>query len=151
MLSAISLSLRFLQRDWKSGELNLLLLALLICVSSITTVAFTTDRMEKAIDRQSSELLAADFVISSSRPINPQRITLAKRFGLQTSGLELFRSVLVVKDSVQLVEVKVVDAAYPLRGQLRLSDQKTKGYTKNAKKTPRHINLIYLFLANLNP
>ena len=123
MLSAISLSLRFLQRDWKSGELNLLLLALLICVSSITTVAFTTDRMEKAIDRQSSELLAADFVISSSRPINPQRITLAKRFGLQTSGLELFRSVLVVKDSVQLVEVKVVDAAYPLRGQLRLSDQ----------------------------
>ena len=123
MLSTLKLSLRFLQRDWKSGELNLLLLALLICVSSITTVAFTTDRMEKAIDRQSSELLAADFVISSSRPIEPQRISLAKRLDLRTAQLELFRSVLVVKDAVQLVEVKVVDSAYPLRGQLQLSDQ----------------------------
>ena len=123
MVSTLSLALRFLQRDWKAGELNLLLLAMLICVSSITTVAFTTDRMEKAIDRQSSELLAADFVISSSRPIEPERMKLAKHLGLQSANIELFRSVLVVKDAVQLVEVKVVDNAYPLRGQLQLSDQ----------------------------
>ena len=123
MSANLSLALRFLQRDWKSGELNLLLMALLICVSSITTVAFTTDRMAKAIDRQSSELLAADFVIASSHPIDTQRLALAKQFNLQTSELELFRSVLVVKDAVQLVEVKVVDKAYPLRGQLQVSDQ----------------------------
>jgi putative ABC transport system permease protein len=123
MAKLLTLSLRFLYRDWKSGELNLLLLALLICVGSITTVAFTTDRMEKAIDRQSSELLAADFVIASSRPIQPQRVVLAKHLGLQVSDMVLFRSVLVVKDAVQLVEVKVVDDAYPLRGQLQLSDQ----------------------------
>ncbi len=123
MLNTLALSLRFLHRDWKSGELTLLLLALLICVSSITTVAFTTDRMAKAIDRQSSELLAADFVIVSSQPVETQRSTLANQLGLKTSKIELFRSVLVVKDAVQLVEVKVVDSAYPLRGQLQLSDQ----------------------------
>jgi putative ABC transport system permease protein len=123
MFSSLVLSLRFLHRDWKSGELNLLLLALLICVSSITTVAFTTDRMAKAINRQSSELLAADFVIASSQPIDAQRLALAKQFDLRTSEIELFRSVLVVKDAVQLVEVKVVDNAYPLRGQLQVSEQ----------------------------
>lgn len=123
MLSTFTLALRFLHRDWKAGELNLLFLALLICVGSITTVAFTTDRMQKAIDRQSSELLAADFVISSSRPIAESRLTLAKQFHLQTSQIVLLRSVLVYKDAVQLVEVKVVDPSYPLRGQLQLSDQ----------------------------
>lgn len=123
MLNLFTLAWRFLYRDWKSGELNLLTLALLICVSSITTVAFTTDRMSKAIDRQSSELLAADFVIASSQPIKASRVTLARQLGLQVSKIELFRSVLVVKDAVQLVEVKVVDAAYPLRGQLQLSAQ----------------------------
>ena len=135
MLNTFTLSLRFLYRDWKSGELNQLLLALLICVSSITTVAFTTDRMEKAIDSQSSELLAADFVIASSRPIEPQRIALAQHLGLQTSRIELFRSVLVVKDAVQLVEVKGVDAAYPLRGKLQVSDQ-PYGQTTVAKGSP---------------
>lgn len=123
MFNSLVLSLRFLQRDWKAGELNLLLLAMLICVSSITTVAFTTDRMGKAIKHQSSELLAADFVIASRHPIRPQRLALAKRLGLQTSEIELFRSVLVVKDAVQLVAVKVIDNSYPLRGKLRLSDR----------------------------
>lgn len=123
MFDTVSLSLRFLHRDWKSGELNLLLLSLLICVSSIATVAFTTDRMAKAIDRQSSELLASDFVIASSRPVDPRRGALARALGLRTSRLELFRSVLVVGDAVQLVDVKVVDHAYPLRGQLQVSDR----------------------------
>jgi len=123
MLSVFNLALRFLYRDWKAGELKLLFLALLICVSSITTVAFTTDRMQKAIDRQSGELLAADFVIASSRPITDQRIALARQLGLQTAQIQLFRSVLVIGDAVQLVEVKVVDNRYPLRGQLQLSDQ----------------------------
>ncbi|MEJ2397821.1 MAG: FtsX-like permease family protein, partial [Gammaproteobacteria bacterium] len=129
MLSTLALSWRFLYRDWKAGELNLLLLAMLICVSSITTVAFTTNRMGKAIDRQSSELLAADFVIASSQPIRAQRLTLAKKLGLRTARIEMFRSVLVAGDAVQLVAVKVVDNAYPLRGELKLS---AKPYGKPA-------------------
>lgn len=123
MLATFKLAIRFLQRDWRAGELNLLTLALLICVTSITTVAFFIDRMEQAINRQSSELLAADFVIASSRDITPQRAELARSFGLKTAEMILFRSVLVVKDAVQLVEVKVVDKNYPLRGELQLSDQ----------------------------
>jgi len=135
MSGTILLALRFLYRDWKSGELNLLLLALLICVSSITTVAFTTDRMAKAIDRQSGELLAADFVIASNQPVAQKRAELARQLGLQTSHIEQLRSVLVVGDALQLVEVKVVDASYPLRGQLQLSNQ-PYGKTVVAKGSP---------------
>ena len=122
-LAPIRLSLRFLLRDWKAGELSLLAMALLICVASITTVGFFTNRVERAMHQQSSELLAADFVIASKREINKQRREAGGEFKVKTSYMNLFRSVILVNDEVQLVEVKAVDNAYPLRGSLLLSDK----------------------------
>jgi len=123
MINNLKLATRFLYRDWKAGELNLLLLALVLCVASITTVGFFVNRVELAMNQQSSELLAADFVISSTEAINPERIEQARAVGLSVSIIRLFRSVLVLGDAVQLVEVKTVDDNYPLRGTLRLSTQ----------------------------
>ncbi len=122
-LAPIRLPLRFLLRDWKAGELSLLAMALLICVASITTVGFFTNRVERAMHQQSSELLAADFVIASKREINKQRREAGDTFNVMTSYMNLFRSVILVNDEVQLVEVKAVDSAYPLRGSLLLSDK----------------------------
>ena len=119
----IKLSLRFLMRDWRAGELSLLAMALLICVASITTVGFFTNRVERAMQQQSSELLAADFVIATTRKIAPERTNQSKSFNLDTSYMNLFRSVALVNEEVQLVEVKAVDATYPLRGELLVSDK----------------------------
>ena len=116
-------ALRFLYRDWRAGELGLLALALIVSVASITTVSFFTNRVELAINQQSNELLAADFVVASSDEINPDRIKLANDLGLTTTELKLFRSVVVVNDQVQMVEVKVAQDKYPLRGELLVSDQ----------------------------
>lgn len=115
-------ALRFLYRDWRAGELGLLALALIVSVASITTVSFFTNRVELAINQQSNELLAADLVISSSDDIEPERIKDAGQRGLKTSLLKLFRSVIVRNDQVQMVEVKVTDDHYPLRGKLMISD-----------------------------
>jgi len=119
----IQLSLRFLLRDWKAGELSLLAMALLICVASITTVGFFTNRVERAMHQQSSELLAADFVIAAKREINKERTEISKSFNVQTSYMNLFRSVILVNGEVQLVEVKAIDGNYPLRGKLLISDK----------------------------
>jgi len=117
------LSLRFLLRDWKAGELNLLAMALIICVASITTVSFFTNRVERAMHDQSNELLAADFVIAAKRAIHKQRRTSAKKYALRTSYMNQLRSVILLGDEVQLVDVKAVDEHYPLRGKLELSSQ----------------------------
>ncbi len=116
-------ALRFLYRDWRAGELGLLALALIVSVASITTVSFFTNRVELAINQQSNELLAADFVISSSDEINTDRIAQANNLGLTTTQQKLFRSVVLAGDKVQMVEVKVLQDKYPLRGALLLSDQ----------------------------
>ena len=51
------LSLRMLRRDWRAGELNVLVLALVIAISGLTTVGFFADRGGMALSCQAHFLL----------------------------------------------------------------------------------------------
>jgi putative ABC transport system permease protein len=114
------LGLRLLRRDWKSGELYLLGAALVLTVAAITAVGFFTNRIERAMERQGGELIAADLVLDSSAPI-PDRFSIqAHRLGMWTAHTREFPSVVMGSDEPQLVQVKAVDASYPLRGSVRL-------------------------------
>ena len=119
MRNTLAFSLRALRRDWHAGELRILVLALVIAVASMTAVGFFTDRVRKAMDQQAAELLAADLVLASSDPLRGGRLEQARRLGLRTADTLSFRSIVLVGDKTQLVEVKAVSPAYPLRGLLR--------------------------------
>ena len=120
--SSLAFSWRMLWRDWRGGELRILALALIIAVTSVTAVSFFIDRVERGLNQQAAELIAADLVISSSRPINADYINAAKQRGLKLASTTQFRSVAVARDQPQLVEVKAVTQHYPLRGELRIAD-----------------------------
>lgn len=113
------LTLRLLRRDWRSGELSVLAAALVLTVAAITAVGFFTDRVEATLQRQGSELIAADLVLESARPLAETFVIRAQAQGLRTAQTLEFRSV-VQGERPQLVLMKAVDAAYPLRGQLRI-------------------------------
>jgi putative ABC transport system permease protein len=113
---------RMLARDWHAGELNILALGLLIAVTSVTAVGFFTDRVEAGMKLQAAELLGADLVVSSSRDDMRAFALDAQQQGFITANTVAFRSVVLGKDRPQLVEVKAVDGAYPLRGNLQISD-----------------------------
>lgn len=115
-------SWRMLWRDWRGGELNILAIGLIIAVTSITAVGFFTDRIERGMQMQSAELLAADLVITSGRTDINDYIADARANDFQVTTTSQFRSVLLANDRLQLVEVKAVSEGYPLRGALRISD-----------------------------
>ncbi|EGV30570.1 protein of unknown function DUF214 [Thiorhodococcus drewsii AZ1] len=119
-MSAWRISLRLLRRDWRSGELYLLAAALVITVAAVTAVGFFTDRVEATMERQGSELIASDLAIQSSTPLPETLADEAKTRGLSTAQTLEFRSVLVTDQTPQLVNIKAVDSAYPLRGELRI-------------------------------
>jgi putative ABC transport system permease protein len=119
-VAAWRLATRLLRRDWRSGELYLLAAALILTVASITAVGFFTDRIEAAMQRQGGELLAADLVIQASGPIPASLAIEAGRRGLALARTLSFRSVVLTPDRSQLVQVKAVDDAYPLRGSLKV-------------------------------
>ena len=115
------LSLKLLKRDWRAGELQVLLLALIIAVTSITSIGVFTQRINLAINEQSGEFLGADLLFSSPKPVSEFIIKKAEQLELQHSSSLLFSSVVVAHNTFQLAHVKSVDANYPLKGQIKIS------------------------------
>ncbi|MCH7741846.1 MAG: FtsX-like permease family protein [Proteobacteria bacterium] len=117
-----SVALKLLWRDWRAGELTLLLVSLIIAVSTVTTITLFVDRLQQALLRESSTFLAADRVISSSRPIADDILIKAGELGLQQAQTLSFLSMVFSDDRAQFTAVKAVDDYYPLRGKLIVSD-----------------------------
>ena len=119
--SAARLAYRLLNREWRAGELRVVLAALVVTVTSITAVGLFTDRMERAMVVGANQLLEADLLLLSSSPLDPTISAEARRRGLATARTLSFASMVVVDDRFQLAAVKSVDDHYPLRGALRVA------------------------------
>lgn len=98
--------------------LGLLFWALVIAVAALSSVAFFADRVQRGLEDQGAATLAADLVVEQGRKIPATWIERARRQGLRHSQVMSFPSVIFVRGSPQLVQVKAVDEAYPLRGEL---------------------------------
>ena len=122
-LGDFRLAARLLARDWRAGELTLVAVALIVAVASVTTVDFFADRVRQALIRQANQLLGADLVISSSRPLDAAFDAEAAGRGLQATRMLRFPSMAAHDAQNVLAEIKVVAPGYPLRGELRVSDR----------------------------
>ena len=121
MLRDLRLAWRLLLRDWRAGELRILLLALIIAVTATTTIGMFTDRLQRAMVEQSAELLGGDLLLQSPREIEAAWQARAAELGLAEALVLEFPSAVLHDDEMQLSGVKAVDERYPLRGQLRVS------------------------------
>jgi len=121
-MNIIRLSFRMLRRDWRAGELRVLAFALVIAVGGMTTVGFFADRVQLALSRQGNQLLGADLIVFADHPLSPHYAEEAKRLGLAVSTALKFPSMAAKGESSLLTEIKAVTAGYPLRGDLRISE-----------------------------
>ena len=119
----VQLGLRLLAREWRSGELGVLLLALAVAVAALSGVGLLVDRVNRAMLLQASEVLGADLRLQSPRPIDARYAQQAQADGLQSSATTALLSVVLRGDATQLANVYAVAAGYPLRGTVRISDQ----------------------------
>ena len=120
------LVLRLVLRDWRTGELRLLMSAIVIAVGTVTSITMFVDRFLEAMELESGSFMAADRSISGGVPIPDSFRSLAAKLDLQISDSLLFMSMLVPTEDPErahLVSVKAVDAAYPLRGKLLVSNE----------------------------
>src|SRR4051812_19032120 len=110
-------SLRMTGRDWRSGELRFLLLALLVAVAAISSVGFFVDRLHGGLTRDAHQLLGADLVVRADQPINPAWRAEAERRGLTLAHTANFPSMAIAgegeRSTSKLVSVKAVSAGYP--------------------------------------
>ncbi len=118
-MNRFNLALRLLWRDSRSGELTILVLALIIAVTSSTAIALFADRLQRTMTTQAAEFLAADLVIASPTEIAADWRGKAAQLQLARAQTLEFSSVLMEHDELLLASIKAVSSTYPLRGFLK--------------------------------
>lgn len=150
-MTSLRLAARLLRQDLASGELRLLGIALILAVTAATAVTFFSDRVQQALSQQGASLMAADLAIEYGEALPSMLVDEASARGLRTSRWLTFPSVIFNGEQPVLVQVKGVDAHYPLRGTLRVSHD--LGNTAEVKVGPPPVGQIWVeprLLALLN-
>ena len=130
--SSASLPIRFwtlgwssLIRDWRAGELRLLVLAVTLAVAALTAVGFFADRLQGGLARDARALIGGDAVLSSDNAPPPEFEARARELGLSTARTLGFPTMGRASDedggAARLVALKAVSDGYPLRGTLRVA------------------------------
>jgi putative ABC transport system permease protein len=125
-MNTLRLALRMLSRDWRAGELSVLIAALVLASASVGTVGFFADRVKSALASQANLLLGADLMVSGDHPLEPALAREARKRGLAIVPVIRFNSMVQkagggAGDAV-LTDVKAVGAGYPLRGSVTLAE-----------------------------
>ena len=115
------LNLILLWRDWRGGQLNLIVSALVLAVLVVTAVSLLADRVERGLDQQISSFLAADMAVQGGQPIPDVLLEQAQQQNLETAQIGLTRSMVFAGEANHLASLKVVDKDYPLKGEIQVS------------------------------
>ena len=122
-MNLVRLALRLLARDWRSGYLNLLLVALLVAVTSHNTIGFLTERIENAMASQASQMVGGDLVVRSPTPAADfSQLARAQSDAIRQAQTTEFSSVVSASEAMQLASIKSVSNNYPLKAPLRVAD-----------------------------
>lgn len=113
-------------RDFRAGELRLLIVAVMLAVAALSAVGFFADRIEGGLARDARQLLGGDAIVVSDQPTPEAFVAKASALGLASATTATFSSMGRATEAQggtsRLVTVKAVSAAYPLRGEVTLSD-----------------------------
>jgi len=123
--SSAALAWRQLLRDFRAGELRLLVVAVMLAVAALTAVGFFADRINGGLARDARQLLGGDAIVAADQPPPPEFEAKARELGLATAATAAFPSMGRAPDAKggasRLVSVKAVSGAYPLRGKVHVN------------------------------
>jgi putative ABC transport system permease protein len=118
------IALRLLWREFVSGQLSLLALALVVSVAAMTTTEVLTDRIDRAMRADAATLLGGDLKLRGPRPIDPEWLAQATALGVSATETIEFPSVIGSESDFELTGLKIVTDGYPLKGQLEIADSR---------------------------
>ncbi|MBU28633.1 MAG: hypothetical protein CMD54_00795 [Gammaproteobacteria bacterium] len=118
------IALRLLWREFSSGQLTLLALAIVVSVAAMTTTEVLTDRIDRAMRADAAALLGGDLKLRSPRPIETDWLAEAKSRGVLATETIEFPSVIGSGSTFELTGIKIITDGYPLKGQLEIADSR---------------------------
>ncbi|MEY3219646.1 MAG: hypothetical protein RIT27_1003 [Pseudomonadota bacterium] len=120
-MNSLSFAWRLLYKDWQTKEIRVLVVAIILAVTALSSVNFFTARLQQVILLQTSEVLGGDLAVVSYRLPLTELEKKAQQLGLKTTQTISFRSMVMNQNEDTLLsEIKSVSKNYPLRGELQI-------------------------------
>ena len=117
----LSFYLRLITRQLRLTTVRLFCIAVTIACAVTFSISLLSDRLEQLFNQQSTEVIAADLLLTSTTPINDQQEAVISNSLLQTARTLVFQTMANANNEFMLASVKAVSDDYPLRGQLQIS------------------------------
>lgn len=136
------------KQSLKSSGMYLLIIALLLAISVTTALKFSNEQIQNAVTLQAAELMAADLVLSDQSEIEQRWKDQATALHLKQSQVTVFNSMAHTESQFVMVNVKAVDAHFPLRGQLQLQPQQQAIQSGEVWLSPRVMDLLQVELGD---
>lgn len=137
-----------LTQSFKSTGIYLLIIALTLAISATTALKFSNEQIQNAVALQAAEMLAGDLVLSDNEPLPKEWRDQAKQLDLQQSEVTFFSTMAYTDEQFVMVNVKAIDQAFPLRGELQLQPAKTKIQSGEIWLSPRAMDLLKVKLGD---
>ncbi len=103
------------------SELWLFFVCQALAVAIVTGILLFTNKIQNAIYLESAKMMAADTIVESYRQPPKVWSQQAEMLGLRQVKSARLMSMLFFGDNLQLTDIRVVSAGYPLRGDLTAS------------------------------
>ena len=104
--------------QWRRSDWRALLVSLFLMTSLITLLSLTGDRLQNSLVLRSAEVLGADMIISSSRPLDDELRKTVADSGLASTEVTQFSTVVEAGDAILLSSIRAVSPPYPMRGEI---------------------------------
>lgn len=133
-----------LTQSFKSTGVYLLIIALTLAISATTALKFSNEQIQNAVALQAAEMLAGDLVLSDNQPLEKKWQDKANQLSLKRSEVTTFSSMAHINDQFVMVNVKAIDDAFPLRGEIRVTPQAQKIQTGEVWLSSRAMDLLHV-------
>ncbi|ENU16094.1 FtsX-like permease family protein [Acinetobacter lwoffii] len=137
-----------LTQSFKTTGIYLLIIALTLAISATTALKFSNEQIQNAVALQAAEMLAGDLVLSDNELLPKQWRDQAKQLDLKQSEVTFFSSMAYTDAQFVMVNVKAIDQAFPLRGELRVQPAKKSIQSGEIWLSPRAMDLLKVKLGD---
>ena len=133
-----------LTQSFKSTGVYLLIIALTLAISATTALKFSNEQIQNAVALQAAEMLAGDLVLSDNQPLEKKWQHKANQLSLQQSEVTTFSSMAHTHEQFVMVNVKAIDDAFPLRGEIRVVPPAKKIQPREVWLSNRAMDLLHV-------
>ncbi len=109
----MNFAFQLMLRDIRSGDILTLIVALIISVSTVTSIGLFIDRLQLSFEQESASLMAADRLIRSDDDIPSTWQVKASELSLQQAENTSFSTMIFAGDALQLSQLSAVTDSYP--------------------------------------